>query len=187
MARFDGEAFVAACLAALEEADPLGAVAEAVAEAVAVPDALAGTVELPLDPDDDGLLYRSPELVVARVLFPAKFVTGIHDHRIPAVIGAWAGYEDNLIYRREGVRLVGHGKRRLEPRDVLVLEAADLHDVHAPTGSWTGALHVYLGDLEATERSSWAAVDAPEQPFDGEAMERQWTELGQATGLVAPG
>jgi predicted metal-dependent enzyme (double-stranded beta helix superfamily) len=181
---FDEDQFIADCVAARADSDPVAAIADVVARAVSRPDDVVASVEFPLDPYDDGVIHRSPELLIVKVVFPAKFVTGIHDHRVPAVIGAWGGFEDNLLYRRNDGRLAERGVRRLEPRDVLVMTSEDVHDVHVPGESWTGALHVYLGDIESLERSGWDGPDAPEQTLDVSAMGQLWDELARDTGLV---
>jgi predicted metal-dependent enzyme (double-stranded beta helix superfamily) len=184
--RFDADGFVAACLGALADSEPLLAIEEVVRTAVAEPGSFADAVQLPLDPDDDGILHQSAEVTIVHVVFPSAFTTGLHDHRMPAVIGTWAGYEDNLLYRRTPIGLEHRGTRRLEPRDVLVLGEDDIHDVHAPTGTWTAGLHVYLGDLMAVPRSSWTRPAAPETSFDGADMEQRWLECAIAAGLVEP-
>lgn len=183
---FDRDEFVAACVAALGEADRLGGLREVMARAVSDPASIAATVPVPVDPDDDGIIHRSPELFVTYAVFPRGFCTGIHDHRMPAVIGAWSGYEDNRLFRRAGGGLEPVGATRVEAGEVLVLDADAIHDVHAPASAWTGALHVYLGDLTAVPRSEWAGIDVPEAPLDVAAMERRWSEAAVATGLVAP-
>jgi predicted metal-dependent enzyme (double-stranded beta helix superfamily) len=181
---FDRDEFVAACGAALAETDVAGALREVMARAVADPASIAATIPVPVDPRDDGTIHRSADLFVTYAVFPRRFRTGLHDHRMPAVIGAWSGYEDNRIFRRAGGALEPVGVTRVEAGDVLVLGADAVHDVHAPSSAWTGALHVYLGDLIGVSRSEWAAADAPEAPFDGAAMERRWTEAAIATGLA---
>jgi predicted metal-dependent enzyme (double-stranded beta helix superfamily) len=172
------------CVDALEDSDPLGVVADLVAATVADPQRLASTVVPPLDPADDGVVYRSDDLLIVNVVFPGGFATGIHDHRVPAVIGAWAGHEDNLLYRRRPSGLEYVGGRRLEPGEVLTLAEDAVHDVHAPAASWCGALHVYLGDLGVQARSEWPSIDGLERACDAEDMERRWLEAAIATDLV---
>jgi predicted metal-dependent enzyme (double-stranded beta helix superfamily) len=186
MATFDPDGFVEACLDALGDSSPLDAVEAVVRETVADPSSFGEAMRLPLDPEDDGVLFRGPGVMIVLAVFPAGFATGLHDHRMPAVIGTWAGYEDNLLYRRTPAGLEHRGTRRLEPRDVLVLGADDIHDVHSPTSTWTAGLHVYLGDLSAASRSSWTTPDSPEMPLDGDEMEQRWLQRATATGLVEP-
>lgn len=185
MVAFDPDRFVSRCVEALAESAPLAAAAEVVAEAVADPRAFAGVVDLPLDPDDDGILFRSPELMIVHVVFPSGFRTGAHDHRVPAVIGTWSGHEDNLLYSRTGSGIELREVRRVESGEVLVLDTGAIHDVHAPASSWTAGIHVYLGDLAAEPRSAWPDPGKVEVPCDADDMERRWLEQAIATGLVA--
>lgn len=67
---------------------------------------------------------------------------------------------------------------------MLVLDAGAIHDVHAPATTWSAALHVYLGDLVAIERSSWATADGSAVPFDGADLEDRWLEAAARTGIV---
>jgi predicted metal-dependent enzyme (double-stranded beta helix superfamily) len=183
---FDAEGFVEDCLTAVADSDPIGAVAEVVTKAVSTPDRVAQTVSFPLDPDDEGILYQAPDLLVVQVVFPAQFVTGIHNHTVPAIIGTWAGYEDNLLFRYgEDGRLRPAGQRRLNPSEVLIMQADEAHDVHAPTTAWTGGLHVYLGDINSLDRRSmWDGEQAEARPFDPATMGQHWDDRARATGLV---
>ena len=185
MKAFDPDAFVEACVAALADPSPLQAVEAVMREAVADVRAFDDFLKIPVHPDDGGVLHRSAELMVVGAVFPRGFKTGLHDHRMPAVIGTWAGYEDNLLYRRTPEGLETTGTRRLDPGDVLVLDADAIHDVHAPPTAWTAGLHVYLGDLGAATRSMWSSPDKPEALFDGDEMEARWVEVALATGLAA--
>ena len=84
MPMFDIDGFVAVCLEALTDADPAGAVGEAMERAMAQPRALAARFPVPVDADDDGILYRSPEVFIACAIFPKGFATGIHNHATQA-------------------------------------------------------------------------------------------------------
>ena len=183
MTGFDADEFVHACLACLQESDPLAAVTEVVARAVSDPAALAAAFPVPIDPDDDGIIHRSADLYVTQVVFPKGFRTGVHDHTIPAVIGVWGGYEDNRVYPTRDGKLLEGRVHRVEPGQVLTLGADDAHDVHAPDGSWSAAVHVYLGDLIALDRGLWTSLDGERGRYDGDEQERRWTEAAKATGL----
>jgi predicted metal-dependent enzyme (double-stranded beta helix superfamily) len=69
--------------------------------------------------------------------------------------------------------------------EVLMLRADAIHDVHTPDTTHSAALHVYLGDITATQRSRWDDADSQPLPFDGEEHERLWMEAALVTGLVA--
>ena len=185
MALFDGDRFVADCVAAAAGDEPLAAVRELVERAVSDPGALQRRFPVPVDPDDDGILHRSAGLFVTCAVFPRGFVTGIHDHGVPAVIGGYAGRELNHLFESTASGLRRVATREVGSGDVLVLDTDAIHDVHVAGGSPSGALHVYLGDILARPRREWHDEAAPPSPFDGADLERRWTAAAEATGLLA--
>jgi predicted metal-dependent enzyme (double-stranded beta helix superfamily) len=185
MAEFDVDHLVRACLEALAGDDPVDAIRKVVGRAVSDPAALRRAFPVPVDPADDGILHRSDDLSVFTALFPQGFATGLHEHTMTAVIGVWAGYEDNHLYRIEGDALSADEVRRVGVGEVIVLDPGIAHDVHAPNDTWCAALHVYLGDLIAVPRREWDAVDAAPHPLDGQSQEDRWLGAAVATGLVA--
>jgi predicted metal-dependent enzyme (double-stranded beta helix superfamily) len=183
---FDVDRFVADCLAVEPGADRLPALRDLMERAVSEPAPLRERFSVPVGPYGDGILYRSPELVVLTGMFPPGFATGIHDHSAPAVIGVWARHEDNWLYRRAGERIEALDRRRVETGSVLLLGENAIHDVHAPGDGWSGALHVYLGDILTADRSSWPDPGALARPFDGADLEQRWEAAADATGRIGP-
>jgi predicted metal-dependent enzyme (double-stranded beta helix superfamily) len=181
---FDLDAFIASCVTASAENEPVAALREIVERAIGDPGGLDAAFPVPVDPSDDGVLFSSANLFVAQGLFPRGFATGIHDHTVAAIIGPWAGYEDNHLFRRTVAGIELTEVRRVHAGEVLVLEADAIHDVHAPSRAWTAALHVYLGDITTLDRSSWTRVDALPSPLVGADMEARWMAAARATGLV---
>jgi predicted metal-dependent enzyme (double-stranded beta helix superfamily) len=119
--------------------------------AVADPAAVARA----LPPDRSGItkLVVSPALTVLHVVWAPGMSFGPHDHRMWAAIGIYTGGEDNSFYRRDGDTLSPLGGKRLESGDVALLGGETIHAVTNPTSEFAGAVHVYGGDLFATERS----------------------------------
>jgi predicted metal-dependent enzyme (double-stranded beta helix superfamily) len=93
-----------------------------------------------------------------------------HDHRMVAVIGIYAGREDNVFWRRISGeprgRIEAAGGKDLCQGDVAVLGRDIIHSVTNPMQQFTGALHVYAGDFFATPRSEWNPRTLTEQPYD---------------------
>ena len=180
MRRFDPDRFVEACISASEDSDPLSAVRDVVLRAVSEPGALDTAFPVPLaDDEDDGVLYRAADLLVASAIFPPRFCTGIHEHRVPAVIGVWAGHENNHLFERSHRGLRSLGVQRVDVGEALTLSADAIHDVHTAETSHSAALHVYLGDITAIPRSYWDDADSEPVPFDLERVnddgrERPW-------------
>ena len=181
---FDPDEFVQSCIAALREDDPVGAIRDIVQRAVREPRSVEQTVTIPLDPDDLPLLHQAEDLLIAQAVFPRGYQTGIHGHSVPAIIGVWAGYEDNLLYERVDGGLRARAVERVGAGEVLVLEADGVHDVHTPPTTWSGAIHVYLGDITAIERDFWTSKDSPPVPFDMKQHNGRWDEVALATGLL---
>jgi predicted metal-dependent enzyme (double-stranded beta helix superfamily) len=104
---------------------------------------------------------------------------GPHDHRMWAAIGIYSGGEDNSFFRRDGDTLTPSGGKRLEPRDVALLGGDTIHAVTNPTAEFAGAIHVYGGDLFATDRSEWRGDPYREQPYDSEYVLRYFEEANR--------
>jgi predicted metal-dependent enzyme (double-stranded beta helix superfamily) len=94
-----------------------------------------------------------------------------HNHQTWAVIGVYAGREDNIFWRR-----LGAGPRGIEAAGARTLLAGDLaplgrdiiHSVVNPLGRLTGAIHIYGGDFFRIERSEWDDETLTEGPYDAE-------------------
>src|SRR5438552_538927 len=112
---FDLDTFIADCLAA---APDQAAVAEVVKRAVSEPTALEQVFTRKLSQSNLGILHYSEHLTVQHVVFPPAYRTGVHDHLTWAVIGTWGGYEDNLLFARDGNRAVQVSAERCEPGHV---------------------------------------------------------------------
>ena len=86
-------------------------------EVMATPDAVAEA----LAPTVGGLqlLHHTPELTVINIVWPPHMRLMPHDHRMWALIGIYAGIEDNQFYRRDPADgLDERSHRRLEVGDV---------------------------------------------------------------------
>jgi len=64
---------------------------------------------------------------------------------------------------------------------VLLLGQEVIHAVHNPSHStYTGAIHVYGGDFVGTPRSQWDPTTLEEQPYDLDAVQRQFDQAERA-------
>jgi predicted metal-dependent enzyme (double-stranded beta helix superfamily) len=165
----DHDALLAACIAALDDpAPPLAA--RAVLEA-----ALAdGTLGYVSDPPAPGIhvVHNAPDLTILDVVWAPGSAILPHDHRMWATIAIYDGREDNAFYRRDGNHAVPSGGKELAAGDVLVLGEQVVHGVRNPGSGFTGAIHVYGGDLIGTPRSQWDPETLVEEPYDFEAVNR---------------
>lgn len=162
---FDKEDFIEACLVAVKEHAPRRAVEELVARAVSVPAQIIRGLGEPRRAGID-VIYRAADLTILNVLWGPGLAFHPHDHRMWAVIGIYAGREDNFFFRRNGKSLERHGMKQLNERNTIRLGDAIIHAVTNPLEQITAAIHVYGGDLWGTPRSEWDAQTLSERPYD---------------------
>ena len=173
---FSVDSFLNDLHAANADASPRHAVREVVARAVAEPEALAQAFG-PLTRGHSTALFRSSDLLVLHIVWPPGISVEPHEHNLWAVMGIYRGVEDNTFYRRTGSGIERQGTARLEPRDTRIMGEEAIHAVDVPALAPTGAIHVYGGDLIATERSEFDPASGAERPFDWKKSERQFAEM----------
>lgn len=165
---FDPDRFVADCRAALVADAHRRAVTDLVRAAVADPQALIQALGEP-EPGAVRALYRSPELTILNVVWRPEMVLFPHNHEMWAVIGVYAGREDNILWKRLDEtpgRIEAAGARSVGEGQILSLGPEAIHSVVNPLGRATGAIHVYGGDFFAQARSAWDPETLDEQPYD---------------------
>jgi predicted metal-dependent enzyme (double-stranded beta helix superfamily) len=180
-ATFDVDDFLAACQASMEEADARKAVRELVQRAMSRP----GAVGDALRPEQGGfaLLHHAPDLTVVHVVWAPGMQIYPHNHEMWAVIGIYAGQEDNSFYRRavdDRRHLVPSGGKELRVGDVVTLGDDTIHAVANPTSGLTGAIHVYGGDFVNEPRSQWGPGPMEERPYEMADTVAQFDEANRA-------
>ena len=187
---FEKEVFIEACKAALSEEPAV--LRDLVAEAVSDPAGI--TAELG-EPTGWGVeaLHNESDLTVINFVW-APFMTLIpHNHRMGAVIGIYAGREDNIFWRHldgDGAPgLEAAGAESLGPGQVATLGKDIIHSVANPIGKLTSAIHVYAGNFfEPPEpRSQWDHETLTEAPWDMEDTRAAFREADHRyrAGLAA--
>jgi predicted metal-dependent enzyme (double-stranded beta helix superfamily) len=178
----DIDALVADLVAASEDAEPEGAVREVLARAVARPNEIAEALGYRIDLASM-ILFRSDALTVQRFVIPSHYAVRPHEHRMWAVIGAFGGRERNTLYRRSATGIAPSGGRTMEPGDVMVLGDEAIHDVTSGEEP-VGAIHVYGGNLWATDRSEWCGEPLVERRLDVAADATRYVAAARAAGLL---
>ena len=166
---FDLEAFIGDCRAAVKTDSTHRATLDVVRRAIDDPTAIIAVLGAPVSA---GIfpLYQSDTLTILNVVWKPGMTLTPHNHAMWAVIGVYAGREDNVFWRRvpgdiHG-RLEAAGEHMLLTGDVMPLGRDIIHSVTNPLAEPTGAIHVYGGDFFAVERSEWEADALVERPFD---------------------
>jgi predicted metal-dependent enzyme (double-stranded beta helix superfamily) len=169
----DHEALLATCTAALAEPEPRSAV-RSLLEQYLHEGALGYASEEPAP--GIHVVHNAPDLTVLDVVWAPGSRILPHDHRMWAAIAIYDGREDNAFFRRDEGRASGHvvpsGGRELLAGEVLLLGDDAIHGVSNPGTAFTGAIHVYGGDLIGTPRSQWDPETLEEEPYDFAAVNR---------------
>lgn len=124
------------------------------------------------EPTESGIVpvYKSKDLTIVNVVWKPHMTVMPHNHAMWAVIGIYAGREDNIFWRRikddpEG-RIEAAGAAALCKGDVMPLGKDIVHTVTNPIMKLSGAIHVYGGDFFEVERSEWDPERLTERPYD---------------------
>jgi predicted metal-dependent enzyme (double-stranded beta helix superfamily) len=178
---FDLDQFVADCRAARSEGEPRLAVRDVVHRAVSEP----STVGDALRPVEGGLtlLHYDDDLTILNVVWAPHMTIYPHDHRMWAVIGIYAGQEDNAFFRRAALgatTLTETGGKQLFESDVALLGDDTIHSVQNPRDTLTAAVHVYGGDFVNQPRSQWGPWPREERPFDLAEARQQFADANAA-------
>ena len=178
---FDLDRFIADCGAALREHSPQKAVRDVMARALSD----GGLREALGEPRRAQIqnLHHAPDLTILNVVWAPEMTIMPHDHRMWAVIGIYAGREDNIFWRRvmdeAGGRIEAAGARALGEGDCWPLGPDIIHSVTNPIPRFTGALHVYGGDFFARERSEWDPETLLEKPYSSAKTVRMFEDANR--------
>lgn len=178
---FDLDRFIADCGAALREHSPQKAVREVMARALSD----GGLREALGEPRRAQIqnLHHAPDLTILNVVWAPEMTIMPHDHRMWAIIGIYAGREDNIFWRRvmdeAGGRIEAAGARALGEGDCWPLGPDIIHSVTNPIPRFTGALHVYGGDFFARERSEWDPETLLEKPYSSAKTVRMFEDANR--------
>lgn len=156
--------FAADCRAALADESPRAAVHELMRRLLAAPEDLAAIVPS-FDAAEVATSERGWRLGGEHVIEQATDLTvmvldtlpGVeqppHEHNMAAFIGVFEGAEEQRFWAKSGGGLASTPGRTLAAGDVMALGEAAVHAISAPAGRPARAIHVYLGDIYAIDRS----------------------------------
>jgi predicted metal-dependent enzyme (double-stranded beta helix superfamily) len=184
---FDVEQFISDCRAALAADASQRAMRDVVARAVSDPGAVLKALG---EPKRAGIetLHHASDLTILNILWGPGMTLMPHDHQMWAVIGVYAGREDNIFWRRIEVetgptRVEAAGARAICAKDAEPLGRDIIHSVTNPLPRLTGAIQVYGGDFFGAARSEWDAETLLERRFDMERNRRLFADANAPYGL----
>jgi predicted metal-dependent enzyme (double-stranded beta helix superfamily) len=182
---FDVDQFIADCRAAGDEGEPLLAVKDLLKRVMARPAEVADV--FPPRRAEIVPLYLATDLSVFRIVWAPHMRLRAHNHLMWGAIGIFGGGEDNTFYRRTEHAITMAGGRALRTGDVAVFGADVIHAVVNPDARFTGAIHVYGGDLTTQAgRSQWDDDTLEERPFDFAGTEQQFEAANLALRAAQP-
>jgi predicted metal-dependent enzyme (double-stranded beta helix superfamily) len=180
---FDIDQFIADCRSAVTDTEPRGAIKEVLERAVVRPHLIADA--LPATRASVTPVYAGEDVSVLHVVWAPGMRFRPHNHLMWAAIGLYGGQEDNTFYRRVGSGIAVAGGRELRERDVALLGDDTIHAVVNPRRTFTGAIHVYGGNITARPgRSEWDDETGDEVPYDFERTRRHF-EASNAAPTVS--
>jgi predicted metal-dependent enzyme (double-stranded beta helix superfamily) len=112
------------------------------------------------------VFYRSPDLTLLKVCFPAGRRTPPHDHGTWAAILLLSGEEKNTLYRADNGRLRKASEVTLKPGSILSMRAEAAHVAECVGSAPTIGLHVYGGDIFELSRRMWHPQTLEVHPLD---------------------
>ncbi len=165
---------VARCAAAAETSDPMRAVRGVVESLRGDIEGIERTLSYVAGVGGNArqVFYRSPNLTLLKVRFPAGRRTPPHDHGAWAMILLLSGREKNTLYRREAAGLRKAGEVTLERGAILPMLAETVHVAECIGDEPAIGLHVYGGDILELPRRMWNPQTLEEHPLDWTAYER---------------
>ena len=165
----DREHLIDELLTARREASPQRAIQDVLSRAVSDVESLVEMVGVPSRAEIQRL-HTSSELTVLNVVWGPRMVLKPHNHNMWAAICVYTGREDNIFWRRLESSCPGleaASAKSIAPGDVRLLGENVIHSVTNPTSGFTGAIHVYGGDLvDRPGRSIWHPVTQEREPYD---------------------
>ena len=172
---FDLDQFVADCVEARSETNPVLAVKEVLDRALSKVSEIAAA--LPATAAEFCPLYTSSDISIFRFVWGPAMSVPPHDHLMWAINGIYGGAEDNVFYRRSPEGIVQAGGQRIGTAQSGLLGAEVIHAVTNPSRrACTGSIHIYGGDYLRKARSIWDPETHEERPADGDTIRRLFEE-----------
>jgi len=161
--------FVSDCISASDPADVSGSVARLRRVYKVVEEDAAGIrASIPNEGPDEVLLHEDDRCTIYIVRTPPGVLYAPHDHGMVAIVGVFEGAEANDFFTRarsESLTLPRDSTEVIREGCVTVLDADVVHAISCEGSVRSQALHVYLGNLGAQDRSLFHPTTGAALPF----------------------
>ena len=129
------------------------------------------------------VFYRSPQITLLKVCFPAGRRTPPHDHGTWATILLLSGEEKNTLYRAEDGKLRKASEVTLSRGTVLPMLGETVHVAECMGDVPAIGLHVYGGDIFELPRRMWNPQTLEAHPLDWTLYE-SFAQMAIKTGAA---
>jgi predicted metal-dependent enzyme (double-stranded beta helix superfamily) len=169
--KFDLEKFVSDCQIATKQDNGREVIVDLVKEAISDTKGLTSIVGEPNKATYDKI-FVSDDLVIVNVVWSPGLSIVPHNHDSWAVIGVYSGQEKNIFWQRvkgnEDGKIEEAGSKIVAAGEVAKFGHNIIHSITNPTYEYTGAIHVYGGDIFKLDRSEWCTTTLHEAPYDSD-------------------
>jgi len=125
------------------------------------------------------LLYCADDLTIINFVMTPGMHLHAHNHNMWAIIGIYAGVEENIFYTRENETIIEKNSKELSVGDAVILGENVIHSVRNPSDHFTAGIHIYGGDFVKQERSQWNMESFIESPYNMETTQQVFIEANQ--------
>ncbi|WP_169545055.1 hypothetical protein [Sneathiella aquimaris] len=175
---FNKDQFIEDCKSAAEEGQV--AVRAVVEQAVSDPAAIMRELGTP---EKAGIepIYHSDSLTIINLVWPPYMSVPPHNHKMYAIIGLYAGREDNAFWRKKDREIEIVSGKSIGVGEAVTLGRDIIHSVLNPINKKTAAIHVYGGDFMSpfNDRTQWDSETLKPAPWDRNEVQERFAEFGQ--------
>ena len=182
---FSIQALIERSKAAVCDPDPCESVRTVLTDLLGNPSEVAAIFEdagVPQGPDAPlaiDTLFDDQDLRIQRIAGPKGLVSAPHSHGRWAVIGVYAGQENNRVWKRQGDSIVIAESYDLVHPEILILpERTSIHSIANPGPGTSHAIHVYSG-LEVDKWRMWHPRTLEERPLESDLFYKWCREAPQ--------
>lgn len=162
---FNKDAFIEQCKEFALHEDGYKRIKILLADALKHPNSIMAELGKPTEAGFD-ILYAADNLSIINFIWAPGMELHAHNHNLWAVIGIYAGAEENTFYVRHDDSIVQQNSKEITAGNVVMLGREVIHSVKNSTKNFTGGIHIYGGDFINIKRSQWNHSSAKESAYN---------------------